>query len=122
MNYMRVAAMKIKRTPRKTAKKIIKKTTKARNIVKTKAKKIPGATQETTVFMNGQSEAVRIPKEFRLGTKKVYIKKSGNCIMLIPIDDPWRSLINSIGKFSDDFMKDGREQPLPQERDWSCFK
>ena len=111
--------MKIKKKTKK-----IKKTTQSLKSIKKpikkpikKTKKTADEIVETTVFMNGQSEAVRIPKQFRLGTKKVYIKKSGNCIMLIPVDDPWHSLINAIGKFSDDFMKDGREQPPIQERE-----
>jgi len=106
-----------------------KKKTKTKKVIKpsktTKAKKqkmTSNDTHITTLFMNGQSQAVRIPKEFRMNGKKVYIKRSGNCIMLIPIEDPWQSLLNAVGKFSDDFMKEGRNQPLPQERDWSSFK
>ncbi|OGT46090.1 MAG: hypothetical protein A3E82_07980 [Gammaproteobacteria bacterium RIFCSPHIGHO2_12_FULL_38_11] len=79
-------------------------------------------THITTLFMNGQSQAVRIPKEFRMNGKKVYIKKSGNCIMLIPMDDPWKLFFEALNEFSDDFMKDGREILPDQERDWSCFE
>lgn len=84
---------------------------------KTKFRRAVGTTKTTTLFMNGQSQAVRIPKEFRLGGRKVYIKRSGNCIILIPIpDDPWQFFIDSLNEFSPDFMKDGRKQPLPQDR------
>ena len=77
-----------------------------------------GSTKITTVFMNGQSEAVRIPKEYRLAGKKVYIKKMGNCIVLIPIpNDPWKLFFESLGEFSDDFMKDGRAFLPNQERE-----
>ena len=76
------------------------------------------STKTTTVFMNGQTEAVRIPKEFRIGGKKVYIKKRGNCIILIPIpDDPWKLFFESLGEFSDDFMENGREILPDQERE-----
>ncbi len=72
----------------------------------------------TTVFMNGQGEAVRIPKEFRIGGKKVYISKRGNCIMLIPItDDPWKTFSEGLCEFSDDFMKNGRDILPDQERE-----
>ncbi len=87
-----------------------------------KTPKMSGDIKTTTVFTNGQSQAIRIPKEFRVNGKKVYIKKQGNCLMIIPIDDPWRSLINACGQFSDDFMKEGREILPDQERDWSSFK
>ncbi len=73
----------------------------------------------TTVFMNGQSEAVRIPKEFRIGGKKVYISKRGNCIMLIPMTDngPWKIFSEGLREFSDDFMKGGRDILPDQERE-----
>ena len=68
------------------------------------------------LFQNGHSQAVRLPQEFRLPGKEVYIKKQGNAIILIPKDNPWDSFINSISKFPADFMND-REQPSVQERE-----
>lgn len=38
----------------------------------------------TKVFKNGNSQAVRIPKDFHLDCSEVYMKKIGNQIMLIP--------------------------------------
>ena len=71
------------------------------------------------LFKNGQSQAVRLPKEFRIKGDKVYIKRDGNCIILIPMDDPWRSLLDSLGKFSDDFFEAMENRKLPdQEREW----
>ena len=72
------------------------------------------------LFKNGQSQAVRLPKEFRFKGEKVYIKRVGNCIMLIPMDDdPWRPLLESLGKFSDDFFEIMENRKLPdQEREW----
>ncbi len=40
----------------------------------------------TKLFQNGQSQAVRLPKEFRFEGSEVYIKKSGNVIILLPIN------------------------------------
>lgn len=67
------------------------------------------------IFKNGQSQAVRLPKEFRFEDDHVFIKKSGNVVMLIPAKNSWESLIRSIDKFSDDFMKE-RNQPETQMR------
>ncbi len=67
------------------------------------------------LFKNGQSQAVRLPKEFRLEGDEVYIKRVGRTIILIPKDNPWESLINSLDKFSDDFMAE-REQPPVEDR------
>ena len=68
------------------------------------------------IFQNGQSQAIRLPKEFRFKDDQVYIKKSGNVVILIPKSNSWDSLINSLEKFSDDFMVE-RNQPRTQARE-----
>mgnify|MGYP003339961785 CR=1 FL=1 len=68
------------------------------------------------LFKNGQSQAVRLPKEFRFRGKKVFIKKMGNATVLIPVDDPWQSLFNSLNNFSKDFLEE-RNQPEQQDRE-----
>ncbi len=66
--------------------------------------------QTAKIFTNGRSQAVRLPKEFRFSDEDVYIKKVGNMVILLPKDDPWSSLINSLDQFTEDFMEI-REQP-----------
>lgn len=68
------------------------------------------------IFKNGQSQAVRLPKEFRFEDDHVFVKKSGNVIILIPAKNSWDSLVNSLTKFSDDFMTE-RNQPKTQDRE-----
>ncbi len=68
------------------------------------------------IFQNGQSQAVRLPKEFRLEDSEVFIKKSGNVVQLIPRSDSWNSLFGSLKKFSRDFMSE-RTQPEPDKRE-----
>ena len=68
------------------------------------------------VFQNGQSQAVRLPKEFRFDDSEVFIKKSGNVVQLIPRSDSWNSLFGSLKKFSRDFMTD-RIQPVLDKRE-----
>jgi antitoxin VapB len=68
------------------------------------------------LFQNGQSQAVRLPKEFRFEGDNVFIKKMGNAAILIPTNNPWESLFNSLHRFSDDFME-SREQPSHQHRE-----
>jgi antitoxin VapB len=67
------------------------------------------------LFNNGRSQAVRLPKEFRFDGNDVYVKKIDNIVMLFPIEDPWVPLINSLDKFSDDFMAI-RNQPKTDKR------
>ncbi|MFI4937640.1 MAG: antitoxin [Candidatus Berkiellales bacterium] len=69
------------------------------------------------LFQNGQSLAVRLPKEFRVKGKEVFIKKQGRMIVLIPInEDPWLEWVQSLSMFSADFLED-RKQPKVQKRE-----
>lgn len=68
------------------------------------------------LFRNGQSQAVRLPKEFRFKGEEVFIKKMGEAIILLPVNNPWGPLLNSLDKFSDDFMAT-RNQPKQQTRE-----
>ena len=72
--------------------------------------------QTAKIFINGRSQAVRLPKDFRFAGEDVYIKKVGKMVILIPKDDPWSSLINSLDQFTDDFME-SREQPNQTQRE-----
>ena len=68
------------------------------------------------LFQNGQSQAVRLPKAFRFEDDHVFVKKSGNVVVLIPTKNSWDTLIQSLDKFSDDFMVE-RKQPKMQKRE-----
>jgi len=68
------------------------------------------------LFKNGRSQAVRLPKEYRFEGDRVYIKRVGRTVILIPYHEPWQSLFDSLDQFSDDFMVE-REQPAQQERE-----
>ncbi len=68
------------------------------------------------LFKNGESQAVRLPKEFRFTGDEVFIKRMGNAVVLLPKTKSWDSLIASLSKFSTDFMNE-RQQPPQQERE-----
>ncbi|WP_442887213.1 type II toxin-antitoxin system antitoxin VapB [Caldilinea sp.] len=67
------------------------------------------------LFYSGNSQAVRLPKEYRFDGDRVYIKRLGNAVILLPFSDPWRSLLDSLNRFSDDFMAT-RPQGVVEER------
>ncbi len=73
------------------------------------------------IFRNGQSQAVRLPKEFRLEGEEVFIKHMGNAVILIPKKNSWDSLINSLPLFSSDFMQE-RDQPKEQQQRPNIFE
>ncbi|MDJ0727500.1 MAG: type II toxin-antitoxin system VapB family antitoxin [Prochloraceae cyanobacterium] len=68
------------------------------------------------LFQNGQSQAVRLPKEFRFSGNEVFIKRVGNAVILFPIANSWDILIDSLDLFDDDFSID-RNQPQLEKRE-----
>lgn len=68
------------------------------------------------LFRNGQSQAVRLPREFALPGREVFVRRVGNAVLLVPKDDPWTSFAAALAQFSDDFM-DERTQPPDDERE-----
>ena len=61
-------------------------------------------------------QAIHLPHELRINDDKVYLKKVGNVIYIIPWHNPWQNFYDSLSGFSDDFM-DERNQPVPQIRE-----
>ncbi len=72
------------------------------------------------VFRSGNSQAVRLPREFRFDVDEVEISREGDAVILRPRPDaarPWASLRAALERgFSEDFLADGRQQPESQER------
>lgn len=74
-------------------------------------------TKTAKIFRSGNSQAVRIPKEFHLEGTEVEIQRRGDTLILRPKRKSWTPLLESLGQFSDDFLESGREQPDEQKRD-----
>jgi len=67
------------------------------------------------LFKNGESQAVRLPKEFRFAGDEVFIQRVGSAVVLLPKAKSWDTLLNSLEKFPEDFMAE-REQPTVVDR------
>src|SRR6185312_9581749 len=67
------------------------------------------------LFKNGDSQAVRLPKEFRFAGDEVLIKRVGSAVVLLPKAKSWDTLVQSLDKFPADFMS-SREQPTEVEQ------
>jgi len=72
--------------------------------------------QTAKLFENGRSQAVRLPKQCRFEGDEVFVRKYEGLVILFPKGSPWAPLVDSLGKFTDDFMAE-RNQPGPQERE-----
>jgi len=74
------------------------------------------------IFMHGRSQAVRLPKEFRLPGKEVRVRRIGHGVLLEPLDHD-REAVDAVFAEIDrlggaDFLPEGRPQqpPLPPPR------
>ncbi len=68
------------------------------------------------LFKNGSSQAVRLPKEYNFKGNEVYVNKIGSTVILVPKDDPWKILIDSLNNFSPDFASDRIQPPIQKRR------
>ena len=77
----------------------------------------------TRIFKNGNSQAVRIPQEFRLDTTQVEISRNADGDLVIhplPIDRG-AALLDTLKSFDEDFVnaleQNNQEQPAMQDRE-----
>jgi len=69
------------------------------------------------LFVNGQSQAVRLPKEYRFSGNEVFIRKVGNTVMLFPKESAWETFLNGLNSFTEDFFANGRNQGVQAPRE-----
>lgn len=60
-------------------------------------------------------QSIRLPKEFCINDDKVYVKKIGNSLQIIPYHQAWRNFKDSLNRFSTDFMEI-RNQNFQEDR------
>lgn len=68
------------------------------------------------VFMNNRSQAVRLPKEFQVRARELYIRRSGEEIILSPRPADWSAYFEDGPTASESFMQDVEDLPV-QERE-----
>jgi len=69
------------------------------------------------VFVNGRSQAVRIPKEYRFDTDEVFINKIGGVLVLTAQEDLAAEFAKGAAMLSDDFLADGLPDTVPSCRE-----
>jgi antitoxin VapB len=78
------------------------------------------------LFMHGRSQAVRLPKEFRLPGKQVRVRRVGKGVLLEPIEVDVEAWFEELDRLRDlagePFMPEGRQQPpMPEDDiDWDA--
>lgn len=69
------------------------------------------------IFMSGNSQAIRLPKKYRIKGKEVLIKEHKLGLLIIEPDKRWKALEEVMGSMGDDFFPNGREPGQQPERD-----
>lgn len=69
------------------------------------------------IFINGRSQAIRLPKAYRFEGEEVYIKKTVAGVLLIPKDNStWNVWEKNLNKYNKPFMVDRNQPEIQQER------
>ncbi len=76
------------------------------------------------LFMHGRSQAVRLPKEFRLPGVEVRVSRMGDKVVLEPLTShfdvkSWRESARELG--AGDFLPEGRPEQPPMPKDGVTF-
>ena len=73
--------------------------------------------EKAKIFMNGRSQAVRLPKKFRFKGSEVYIKKTEEGVLLIPKNNSiWDVWEKNLIKYDNRFIDDRNQPDLQQGR------
>jgi antitoxin VapB len=84
-------------------------------------------TATAAVFMSGNSQAVRLPKEFQLNCKRVTIERRGDEIVLREKKATVGDLLKNLPPLSPEARQDWESieaqwnDPAPQSRDWNTL-
>ncbi len=77
----------------------------------------PETAQTARVFMNGRSQAVRIPAEYRFEEEELFVNKIGDTLMLTPRSSLADTLRRGAAMIPEDFMADGMPEEIPAVRE-----
>ncbi len=68
-------------------------------------------------FMHGRSQAVRLPKAFRMEGEEVRVRRDGRRLILEPIISNVDEWFESLDTYAKPFMEEGKDQPsMPADR------
>ena len=70
------------------------------------------------VFKSGNSQAVRLPREFKLDVSEVHVFRKDGDLVLRPLRRTWEEYFNRGRRFSDDFPDSIEDMPLEETSRW----
>ena len=73
--------------------------------------------RKTTVFKSGNSQAVRLPKDFQFSVSEVEILRRGDEVVLRQVPETLAAAFELLASLPEDFMAEGRQDAPPQPRE-----
>jgi antitoxin VapB len=70
------------------------------------------------VFKSGNSQAVRLPKEFKLDVSEVQVFRKDGDLVLRPLRKTWQDYLDHGRRFSHDFPETIEDLPLEERISW----
>jgi antitoxin VapB len=67
--------------------------------------------ESATVITEGNTQTIKLPREFHVDEKEFFVKRMGSSLVLLAKENPWELFNQSLNDFNDDFFADGRKQP-----------
>jgi antitoxin VapB len=77
--------------------------------------RVPMTSKRAKVFWTGRSQAVRLPKEFRVASDTVLVRREGDAIVLEPVDEWPDGYVESFCGVPDDFTRPPQGEPDRRE-------
>ncbi len=74
------------------------------------------AMHTTRPFMSGRSQAIRIPKDYRMEDTELVINRIGDSLVITPKHSLQESFFSGIAMLPEDFLADGRPEETENER------
>ena len=74
-------------------------------------------TDMAKIFWSGRSQAVRLPKEYRLEGKEVHISRDGRKLILEPVEEDGWAWLDRLEPLDQDAVAAALERPGPEEAD-----
>ena len=71
--------------------------------------------QTAAIIQESIGQVVRLPHEFEMPGQRVFIRKIGNLLVLIPEENPWQTLFDSLALFTDDYMDERALAPQQEQ-------
>jgi antitoxin VapB len=63
------------------------------------------------------SQSIKLPENFRINDDKVYLRKIGETLYIIPFHAPWQNLFQSLDQFTSDYMGERSQSANDQKRE-----